>query len=89
MKILFMLLVFIDPLQVTSIRLLNLLEYVLTYCSTISNVIFLCGDLNIDYLSLSKQSESLNDPFTCHNLLVTSRESTRVVTNKNRLHHEG
>lgn len=61
---------------------LRTIEYVLNYCATISDVIFLCGDLNVDYLVDDTRKKLLKDLFLSFNLNVESLEPTRVFTDK-------
>lgn len=50
------------------------------------DILFLCGDLNVNYLLLDNpQKQNLDDLLMCFNLKVTSTEPTRIVTNINQL----
>lgn len=58
----------------------NTLSYVLDYCLTGSNIVFICGDFNINYYNSHNYLDYLLSSF---NLTVTSEEATRVFTNRN------
>lgn len=60
---------------------LDQLFHTLELCSQYCSEIFLCGDLNINYLVNSSIKQSFDDLLLCYSLKVTSMTPTRVVTN--------
>lgn len=60
---------------------LKQLCFTLDLCNNHSTDIFLCGDLNINYLDNNVFKQSFDDIILSYNLQVTSLTPTRVVTN--------
>ncbi|KAK9882180.1 hypothetical protein WA026_019694 [Henosepilachna vigintioctopunctata] len=60
----------------------HILYNALEYCSARTDVMFLCGDLNVNYLdSCSNDRKLLSDLLGCFNLTVSSLLPTRVFLN--------
>ncbi|XP_045479783.1 uncharacterized protein LOC123684536 [Harmonia axyridis] len=56
------------------------------HCLKLADIIFLCGDLNINYLmSTCPRKQLLDDLLQCFDLRVTSSDPTRVYINVNNL----
>lgn len=65
---------------------LERLSFVLQHCLKLADIIFLCGDLNINYLmSTCPRKQLLDDLLQCFDLRVTSSDPTRVYINVNNL----
>lgn len=62
---------------------LDRLSYTLNHCSKLVDVIFVCGDLNVNYLKVDCTNRKLFiDLLDCFHLRLTSQEPTRVFTDK-------
>lgn len=62
------------------------LGFVLQHCNRLVDILFVCGDLNVNYLLPNNpQKQILDDLLVCFNLKVTSTEPTRIVTSINNL----
>ncbi|KAK9876409.1 hypothetical protein WA026_012723 [Henosepilachna vigintioctopunctata] len=60
----------------------RILHNALEYCSARTDVMFLCGDINVNYFdSGSNDRKLLSDLLGCFNLTVTSVLSTRLFVN--------
>lgn len=68
------------------ILFMDRLTFILQHCIKLADVLFLCGDLNINYLNQTcERKQFLDDLLYCFDLRVTSLEPTRVFTNVNNL----
>ena len=54
----------------------------LNYCSKVSNILFVCGDININYMSNNIHKKLLMDLIENYNLKCTSIKPTRLFKNK-------
>lgn len=60
---------------------LDRISVALNYCITSADVIFVCGDLNVDFLKIdSANRKLLVDLMNCFNMNVSSNDPTRVFT---------
>lgn len=60
---------------------LEKLSSILQHCERKNDIVFLCGDLNINYLIDSSRSKQLlDDLLKCFNLKITSLCPTRIIT---------
>lgn len=67
-------------------QFLERFTFVLHHCNKLADIIFVCGDLNVNYFNQScTRKQLLDDLFYCFDLRVTSMEPTRVLTNVNNL----
>ncbi|KAK9891831.1 hypothetical protein WA026_016630 [Henosepilachna vigintioctopunctata] len=57
------------------------LSYVLQCCCDDSDHVFICDDLNIDYLSESSYKQHLLDLLDCFDLKVATSKPSRVFSN--------
>lgn len=60
---------------------LERLSYTLNYCINLTDHMFVCGDLNVDFLKINCRNRKLFiDLLECYSLNVTSKDPTRIFT---------